>query len=110
MKVDIDRLLRENQARILANRRSVERTHFVRPVLIDMTPRLAERVTAFSRDISRNAVGIVSDLPWEVGTIATLHIHSLSGSPVRVRSDVRWCEPYGKGWYLSGWRFLECSV
>ena len=107
MKETVSRLLRENQQQLLRERRSVQRSHFVRPVSIDLSPRQAERVNAFSRDLSGIGIGLVCDSELDVGTIATLEIHSISGPPVRLRSDVRWCNPFGRGWYVTGWRFLK---
>ncbi len=103
----ISRLLRENQQERLRQRRSVQRKPFVRPVSIRSGPQLDIQKQAFSKDLSNMGIGLICDREWDVGTVATLEIHSISGRPVRVRSDVRWSDPFGRGWYLIGWRFLE---
>jgi hypothetical protein len=100
-----DRLLRE-QIPAARERRAVERKPFVRPVTVFVGPNDARGTTAFSKDLSPLGIAIVGDVSWQVGQIATIEIHSLLGQPVRVRCEVRWCERYGKGWYVSGWQFL----
>jgi len=100
-----DRLLRE-QIPVMRERRGLERKPFVRPVTVLAGPHGEERIASFSRDLSPVGIGVISDVTWQVGQIATLEIHSLMGRPVRVRCEVRWCEPYGEGWHLSGWHFL----
>ena len=107
MDETISRLLRENQQEQLRQRRSVQRRHFVRPVSIRSGPQLDIQSHAFSKDLSNVGIGLICDREWNVGAVATLEIHSISGRPIRVRSDVRCSDPFGRGWYLTGWRFLE---
>jgi len=101
-----DRLLRE-QVAVMRERRAVGRKPFVRPVTILVGPHGEKQIPSFSKDLTSLGIGIVGSIRWDVGYIATLDIHSLLGPPVRVRCEVRWCERYGEGWYLSGWHFLE---
>jgi len=100
-----DRLLRE-QIAVMRERRAIERKPFVRPVNVLFGPHGERQIASFSKDLSPLGIGIIGDVCWQVGQIATLEIHSLSGPPVRERCEVHWCEPYGKGWHLSGWHFL----
>ncbi len=103
----IDQLLKENQTCVLRERRSVQRQPFARPVFIRHGRDHLEVQQAFSKDLSRAGIGIVSDTNWTVGRIAELEIHRLQNRPVRFKAEVRWCEPYGPGWYLTGWHFLQ---
>ena len=61
----------------------------------------------FSRDISAQGIGVIRRVQWQPKTIATIKIHRLRGSEVAVRAEARWSEPYGDGWYLAGWLFLN---
>ncbi len=110
MKEQIERLIRENQAQILRDRRAQQRQPFARPVTLYIGRNLNEPWRAFSRDLSHEGLSLISELSWEVGRVATVDIHALSGPPVRLRAEVRWSEPFGKGWYLSGWHFLDSGV
>ena len=103
----IQRLLKEVQAAQLRERRSVDRKPFVRPVEIAAGRNRSELHDAFSRDISIQGIGLISRVEWPEATMARLKIHSLDGKEVAVNAKVRWCQPYGHGWYLAGWTFLD---
>jgi hypothetical protein len=102
----IESLLREQQTTILRDRRAVDRQPFVRPLQI-VPIRAGKPLSGFSRDVSRHGVSVILNEPISTGTIATLQIHSLYGPPLELRAEVRWCDPFGEGWYSSGWYFLE---
>ena len=103
----IQQLMKEHEAELLRERRSADRKPFVRPIVI-ATGRDHDSVHhGFSRDISQIGIGMVTRDEWEEGTHAILTIHSLAKRVVRVSAEVRWCQTYGEGWYLSGWRFLD---
>ncbi len=107
MKEEIDRLLSEVQRSRLAERRTEPRHVFVRPVQIHLQQ--GPPLTAFSKDISAHGIGIICNVALSVGSFATLEIHSTQGAPVNVKSEVRWCDPYGKGWFLVGWKFIAIA-
>lgn len=104
----VRQLIKEGEAELLKERRSVDRKPFVRPVKI-LAGRNQEFVhEAFSRDISSIGVGIISATEFDENQLATLAIHSLEGRrDIPVRARVKWSKPYGYGWYISGWLFLE---
>ncbi len=105
MQEEINRLLAEIQRTRSTERRTEPRHPFVRPVKIHFPhgPTLA----GFSKDISAQGIGIVCDFNIETGSLATLEIHSVHGGPAILRSEVRWCDSYGKGWFLTGWKFIS---
>lgn len=103
----VDQLIREHQTILLRERRSADRKPFVRPVVVTSSRRENDAAQAFSRDISKNGVSLISRVAWEPQTIATLSIHSLQGASVRVMAEVRWCDEYGEGWYVTGWVFMR---
>ncbi|MCA9060443.1 MAG: PilZ domain-containing protein [Planctomycetaceae bacterium] len=105
MQEEIQRLLSEIQRAKFTERRSEPRHPFVRPVRIYQK---RDQVTiAFSKDMSAQGIGVISDVQWTPGTIADLWIHSTSGHPVCMRCEVRWTDNYGRGWFLTGWKFLS---
>ena len=107
MQEEIDRLLSEIQRSRLGERRTEPRHPFVRPVQIYVPHGLS--LSAFSKDMSAQGIGIICNVPMGVGSLATLEIHSTQGASVILRSEVRWCDPYGKGWYLVGWKFIAMA-
>ena len=108
MQEDIDRLLLEAQRSRLSERRTEPRHAFVRPVR--MTLPHGPALSAFSKDISAQGIGIVCETSISVGSLITLEIHSTKGAPVVLRSEVRWCDAFGKGWFLLGFKFIGVGV
>ncbi len=106
MSCVIDRLLKERQTTALRDRRAADRQPFVRPVMVEV-PRQPSAAPAFSRDVSQHGISLVMAAPIAPGTIASLRIHSLFGQDAKLKAEVRWCEEYGEGWYVSGWVFLD---
>lgn len=108
MQDQIEQLILEAQRARFNERRTEPRHAFVRPVLIFEGDALG--ITGFSRDLSTLGMGVVVDRPFDIGSIAVLKIHSTISQPVYFRSEVRWCDPYGKGWHLIGWKFLSVAA
>ncbi len=107
MQKEIDRLLLEAQRSKLTERRTEPRHPFVRPVKIHVADN--EPQAAFAKDLSKQGIGVITEIELAVGTIAVLTIHSTTHYPVNVRCEVRWCDPFGKGWYLTGWKFIAAA-
>lgn len=105
LRDSVDRLLRETQVSSLRERRSSDRKAFVRPVKIYFGRDTAQFQRAFSKDISKIGLGLITEEEWQVGRLAVLEVHALAGPPAVLRAEVRWCEKFGRGWYLSGWHF-----
>ena len=89
-----------------SDRRSVHRTPFVRPVTVRITGGEEKETIAFSKNISPAGIGLILEDAMPEGTVATLDIHTSKGKPVQIRSELRWCEPFGNGWHITGWRFI----
>ena len=106
MLMSVDVLLDELQYSALHDRRISERRPFVRPVVI-RTSRGEEESNGFSRDISRQGIGILDQRNRTRGTIAILDIHSVLHDAITLRAEVRWCEPFGKDWFSTGWSFIR---
>ena len=107
MQEEIDRLLSEIQRARLSERRTEPRHAFVRPVQIHFPH--GPSLSAFSKDMSAQGIGVICNTTMTVGSLATLEIHSTQGAPLILRSEVRWCDPCGKGWFLVGWKFIALA-
>ena len=107
MKADIDKLLLEAQRSKLTERRTEPRHPFVRPVQITLTDGTA--AAAFSKDMSQQGIGVITDMNLATGTIATLSIPSTSMHPVHIKSELRWSDSFGKGWFTTGWKFMAAA-
>lgn len=86
-------------------RRTVHRTPLVRPVTMRITGK-DEDFLGFSKNISPLGIGLILDSEVAAGTTARLTIHSLVNKPVHIQSELRWCHPFCKDWYLTGWKFI----
>ena len=84
-------------------RRSAHRTSLVRPVLVEIGD---ECLHGFSKNISAKGIGVIMTESLRVGRVANLTIHSLKDQRIAFRSELRWCEPFGDGWFQMGWNFL----
>lgn len=91
-------------------RRFSDREAFFRPVDMAVSENgYVRRYSCFSRDVSPNGIGLLHNMSVAPQEQVILTIHSPSLGPVRVWSEVVWCESCGEGWYLSGLRFLEIT-
>ena len=97
-------LIKENQAILLRERRLADRTPFVRPVAM-RAGRSGEPIKGFTRDLSPLGTAVVSPQPWNRHDIVWLTIHSINSRHVCFKTEARWCEPYGDGWYVVGFIF-----
>lgn len=103
----IDRLLLESQRAKLAERRTEARHELVRPVKIFHST--IEECSGFSKNLSKQGIGVIIDQRLTVGMIATLSIHSLTSQPVNLKCELRWVDPFGKDWWTTGWKFLSVA-
>lgn len=56
----------------------------------------------FLKNMSKHGTGIVTNRILNEGAIAVLTIHCTQGHPVHIKSALRWSDPYGQGWCLTG--------
>ena len=106
---DIERLVKEivrDDARyVLTEMRSMHRENLVVPVTLIFSD--GTRHNTFSRNISPVGVCLIGREPIPENQIVDLEIYRLNGKPDRVSADVRWCKPFGKEYFMSGWKFLQ---
>ena len=103
----ITKLLKENESELLRERRSADRRPFVRPISVRERRDSTQECHGFSRDISPVGLGMIGQQEWRPGFVGIMTIHSLGKHPAEVVAELRWCQPYGEGWFQSGWRFLR---
>ena len=108
MNEDIERLILEAQRARFTERRTEPRHPFVRPIRISVGNN--PPIQAFSKDLSKQGIGIISDVELAAGVIAVLSIHSTSHTPVHLKCELRWSDAFGKGWFLTGWKFLSVAA
>ncbi len=107
---DIDEMVRslllEDAAYDRVENRSAHREHLFRSVRVEFRdPK--EEMLAISRNISQLGIGLITDAPIAEQRVAMLTIEKLDGMQVKVLAESRWCRPYGKHWFISGWQFLS---
>ena len=98
-------LLREFKEEEHDDQRDSDRFPLVRPVRIMMGDQIIDN--AFSRDISLQGVGTISMAEFTPGQVAFVAVHSLEQNDVVVEAKVAWSQPYGYGWFATGWQILS---
>ncbi|GAB5443869.1 MAG: hypothetical protein Fues2KO_42180 [Fuerstiella sp.] len=107
MQLQLDQLMTEIKRAKFKERRTEQREPCTRPVSIYYGD--DQLLTAFTKNVSRQGVAIISSREWHPGEIATVRIHSLERFPLCFRCEVRWSEPYGDGWFVTGWKFMSAT-
>jgi hypothetical protein len=101
--------LQKEERRVVQERRTVNRTPFMRPVRIRVLGNEENEFLGYSKNISPVGIGLILQNEFPAGTIARLSIHSLLNRPVHIHGELRWSEPFGVGWFLTGWKLLAES-
>jgi hypothetical protein len=87
-------------------RRASVREPFFGPVNVTVRERGERRnYSCISRDISSTGIGLLHNMPLELGEVVLTIGEQIGGNP-RLRSRIVWCRPCGEGWYLSGAEFV----
>ena len=105
----VEQLIREETQQIARERRSAHRQSIIRPVTVSLRSDENIIVHGFTRNISPKGVGLISDLNFVEGGLAVIRIHSLEKTGTRILSECRWTNPFGDGWFCSGWHFLNVA-
>ena len=109
---EIDRrvteLLDEEKQFNRTERRAVGRESLVRPASVELRPENTE-IPGFTKDISPAGVGLLTEGEVKEGQRGKIVINKMRGVPVKIIAEARWCRPFGNGWYLSGWKFIQVS-
>ena len=102
----IESLRKSESDEVIHERRSAGRRPFVRPVIITLGRDAKTEIRTTSNNISQTGIGLIHDEEIRVGRIGVLTIYRLHDEPIRVRAEVRWCQPFCGSWFASGWRFI----
>ena len=103
---DLLSLVEEAQRADQSDRRAEVRHPFFRPLSICPANEPQRQYSAFAREISRNGIGLLHNMPLEPGA-ALVTIFRDGGRTLKIRTEIVWCRACGEGWYLSGGRFLD---
>ena len=93
-------ILIQEATRAFTERRKYGRLPLLQPVLVQDSN--AETYSAFTRDISKNGIGVLHGFELEVGDVVTIVTRSQDDGVLEMRVRVRWCISTGHGWYMSG--------
>lgn len=99
-------LLEASQQGEYFERRSQIRHPFFAPVSLRPDGAATTQLSAFSRDISFEGIGLLHNYSLERGERFEIHLRMLA-QELRHLAEVDWCSAAGEGWYLSGWRFIR---
>lgn len=99
-------LLREETDYDRMDSRSAHREHLVRAVHISALGQEQEQ-WSFSRNISLTGIGLITQEKIAEDATAVLTIERLDGYKIEMLATCRWCSPYGKTWFMSGWQFIN---
>lgn len=91
----------------LRDRRTEKRRPFVRPVWITFGPGRRDIHEAFAQDISEKGIAVVGQTDVSERTTGWISVSLISCKLVTVRCRAKWTEPFGDGWFLTGWEFDE---
>ncbi len=93
-----------------SEQRSNTRSPFFLPVTITTGDAQQTKLSAFSLEISSEGIGLLHTMPLKTHRCAALSIPTTESHQVELSIEIKWCEPCGEGWYLSGGRFKKLSI
>lgn len=104
----IEKLLDEERRFEQTERRATVREPVARPIIV-RPQGTEEQFSAFSKNISTQGIGLISKDKFRPEMTAKIEIYTTGGdSPVFI-SELRWCQPFGKDWFASGWHFIAAA-
>ena len=102
----VNRLIAEDTQYDQRENRSSLRHKFIRAV--DLQLRESGRdLTAFSRNLSADGIGVITNEFVPEGEMAVISIAQLGPGKVLLLGKCKWCKSYGDNWFLSGWQFIN---
>ena len=105
----IERMIKEivrDNARHERELRSTHRERLVCPVETKFLEN-EETLSVFSRNISSAGIALITPRPFDERFLTKLEIHRLSKGANQVVAECRWCKPFGKNYWVSGWQFIR---
>ena len=101
----IKEIVRDDARYVLTEMRSMHRENLVLPVTLIFKD--GTRQHTFSRNVSVVGICLIGTDFVTENQIVDLEIYRINGAPSRISADVRWCKPFGKNYFMSGWKFLQ---
>lgn len=106
VEIAVRQLLTEDTRFDDLERRTSHRDQLVRPVRIELSED-CHPLVAVTRNISTHGICVLTDRVIAEGVTARISVHCLESGPTLFLADCRWGRPYGIGWYISGWHFVN---
>ncbi|MBI1903569.1 MAG: PilZ domain-containing protein [Planctomycetia bacterium] len=104
----VTRILAEARDGSNLDRRDTNRVPFFKPLEIRPVNSPGPRISAFSRDISADGIGLLHIMPLACGEVI-VRIPSRFRKAYELRVRIEWCQDCGEGWYMSGGRMLDVA-
>ena len=102
----VDDLFAEDRRSQQADRRAVNRVLFCRPVQIRARD-WKHTISGITNNLSAIGVGIITLEAIPEFSSAKIDIFSETVRQSTILSELRWCKPFGNGWFVSGWKFVQ---
>lgn len=106
VEIAVRHLLTEDARFDDLERRTSHRDQLVRPVRIEL-PQSNQPLVAVTRNISTHGICVLTDRVISEGITARISVHCLETGPTLFLAECRWGRPYGIGWFISGWHFVN---
>jgi hypothetical protein len=94
----------EDSQYVMNEMRSSHRDNLVVPVRVFFKDGTYDET--FSRNISPLGICLIGKQMIPSNQSVDLEIYRLRGEPDRISAMLRWCKPFGKKYFMSGWKFL----
>lgn len=103
----VDDLFLEDRRKEQLDRRAATREAFCRPVEIRVQE-LSRTISGITSNLSALGIGIITseEIPECTAKIEVFTERAVA-SPIL--SELRWCRPFGNGWFVSGWKFVQVA-
>ena len=101
----INDMIRDDTKFVKSEMRTVHRETLVVPVTLHFKDGTVQHT--FSRNISPMGVCLIGKEQIQVNQVVDLEVYRISGESTRIVADARWCKPFGKEYFASGWKFLQ---
>lgn len=91
----------------LYENRSAHREHLVVPTEV-LFRETGVTLLGLTRNVSATGVGLLLPEACSEGDRAIVTMERADGSGKSgIISECRWCKPFGKYWFFSGWQFIQ---
>lgn len=106
----VEMLIREQNQFVQNERRSMHRESIVRPAEVTQFAHAVDGedvIYGVTCNISPAGVCLLTLQPIQINRAFTLKIHRLHSEPAVLTAECRWCKPFTKVGYMTGWHFRQ---